>query len=224
MAPRNRVTPTGALIEAPGTRGLLMGNRGILKPSHYDSAQPAASGVPWIACLIRDRNGVAIPPTAVKYTKLFFLDEVTAFAVGHRPCGGCQRHRYAQFVDAWCAANRRDKSELDRVLMTERRSDEQDGRKPVVLSSLSRLPSGVMVQLVADGTAYLLLWGRLFPWSASGYGEPIHVQSSTEVRVLTPPSIVSAFQAGFPLPINSDTTVHPTVLRHGASQYAEMER
>lgn len=68
-----------------------MGNRGELKPRHYETAQPFAKK-PWIACVFKDKNGTPYPKLSeLKYTKLFMLDEVTAFAAGHRPCGQCQK-------------------------------------------------------------------------------------------------------------------------------------
>lgn len=192
-----------------------MGNRGILKPRDFDRVQPFASGNPWIACRIRDKNGHPIPPSPVKYTKLFLLDEVTAFAAGHRPCGGCQRERYGQFVDAWCEANRQPGKMLDEILMAERCSKELGGHKPVVVCALRELPGGTMVQLARGGQPHLWLGGKLFPWTVEGYGAAITVASLPEVYVLTPMSIVRAFQAGFPLPLNNGFAVHPSIAGAG---------
>ena len=40
-----------------------------------------------------------------RYTELFFLDEASAFAAGHRPCGECRRADFAAFKAAWFAGN-----------------------------------------------------------------------------------------------------------------------
>ena len=208
----NQVSPDGSLISAPsGTRGLLMGNRGILLPKHFDFPQPFAIK-PWIACVLKDKNNVTLPKTDVKYTRLFLLDEVTAFAAGHRPCGQCQRKRYMDFVDAWCKVNRKDRSLLDDHLHAERCDSEGLKRKDV--SALRELPSGTMVQIAEASNACLWLWGKLFPWSVQGYGVPVSLSDKTEVQVLTPKSIVKTLQAGFPLLLNSETTVHPSVFAH----------
>ena len=210
MSSRNRVTPTGSLIAAPGTRGLLMGNRGILLSKHYELEQPNVKGKPWITCVMKDGNNIPIPESPVKYTKLFFLDELTAFAAGHRPCGGCQRARYKLFLEIWGRVNGVQNAPIDTSLHVERCGGRDGGIKPVVLRQLSSLPSGTMVALARGGTPHLLHTGKLFPWSVNGYGHPVTAAMYTEVQVLTPPSIVKVFQAGFPLPLDIETTVHPS--------------
>jgi len=207
---KNQVNPDGTLISAPhGTRGLMMGNRGILLPRHYEFPKPFAIK-PWIACVLMDKDNLPLPKTDVKYTRLFLLDEVTAFAAGHRPCGQCQRKRNMQFSEIWCKVNRKDSSVLDECLHTER-CDSQHGSET---SALKELPSGTMVQLTQGGQPHLLLLGKLFPWSVQGYGVPVSVTDTTAVHVLTPKSIVKTLQAGFPLLLNSETTVHPSVVAH----------
>ncbi len=212
MSSLNQVTPSGALVEVRGNRGgLLMGNRGILQPKHFEQEQPYALKA-WIACVLKDRNNIPIPPSDVKYTKLFFLDEVTAFAAGHRPCGQCQRKRYGLFVEVWGKATGLDTTKMDAFLQTERIDTQDNGGKPNIVRKLGSLPSGAMVTLTRNGPPYLLLWGKLFPWSVGGYGKPVTMSPATEVQLLTPPSIIETFLAGFPLPINADTTIHASVL------------
>jgi len=214
MSSSNQATPSGSLVEFPNNRGgLLMGNRGILHPKHFDLEQPHALKA-WIACVLKDKDNVPIPPSDVKYTKLFFLDEVTAFAAGHRPCGQCQRKRYGVFSEIWGKATGHDTAKIDAFLQAERVDTQRNGARPVVVRKLANLPSGAMVTLVRSGPPYLLLWGKLFPWSAGGYGKPITMPSATEVQLLTPPSIIETFLAGFPLPINVETTVHASVLEY----------
>jgi len=76
------------------------------------------------------------------------------------------------------------------------------------------LPGGVFVRTEHDGRPHLLLSGKFFPWTVQGYLAPISLPDTTEIQVLTPASIVKTFQAGFPLPINSEVTVHPSALQH----------
>lgn len=210
----NQVTPLGTLELAPkGFRGLLMGNRGALKPHHYDLPRPFAIK-PWITCVLKDKNNKPIPKSDIKYTRLFFLDEVTAFAAGHRPCGQCQKKRYMQFVEVWCKANLKDSKKLDEVLHAERTEAHIGGAGHPHAAMLKDLPSGVFVRPEHDGQPHLLLLGKLFPWTVQGYLEPISLPDTTEVQVITPLSIVKTFQAGFPLPLNSEVTLHPSVLQH----------
>ena len=188
-----------------------MGNRGTLQPRHYDLPRPFAIK-PWITCVLKDKNNNPIPKSNIKYTRLFFLDEVTAFAAGHRPCGQCQKKRYLQFVEVWCKANLKNSKQLDGVLHAERTEPLVGGAGHPHTAMLKHLPSGVFVRPEHEGHPHLLLLGKLFPWSVQGYLPSISLPDTTEVHVLTPPSIVKTFQAGFPLPINSATTLHPSVL------------
>jgi len=188
-----------------------MGNRGVLQPQHYELPRPFAIK-PWLTCVLMDRHNHPLPKVDVKYTRLFFLDEVTAFAAGHRPCGQCQRKRYLEFVEVWCKANLKDASQLDEVLHAERCETQSGGAGHPTTSMLNELPNGTMVRLEHDGKPHLLLFGKLFPWTATGYLTPITCPDTTEVQVLTPRSIVKTFLAGFPLPLNSRVTVHPSVL------------
>jgi hypothetical protein len=96
----NRVTPLGELIATPG-RGLVYGNRGCL----HDNARQIRrrwNGRRWISCQLRfkdwKRKSLLQPG---RFTELFFLDEATAFAAGHRPCALCRRSDYNRFVATW---------------------------------------------------------------------------------------------------------------------------
>ncbi len=210
--PTNQVTPLGTLTSAPtGIRGLLMGNRGTLSPRHYELPRPFAIK-PWITCVLKDKNNQPRPKSDVKYSRLFFLDEVTAFAAGHRPCGQCQGKRYRHFVEVWSKANLKDGAQLDEVLHAERCGIQIGGAGHPDVLMLRQLPSGTMVRLQQDGQPHLLLWGKLFPWTVQGYEAPVGLSDSTEVQALTPRSIVKTFQAGFPLLLNSEVTVHTSVL------------
>src|SRR5450759_2216899 len=175
MSLLNRVSPTGALIMPLGPRVPLMGNRGKLGPKHYAYEQPCAKSKPWITCVLKDENNVALPKSDIKYTRLFVLDEVIAFAAGHRPCGDCQKIRYKLFVKVWGNINGVDTATMDTHLHAERCGGREGGKKPVVIRKLSSLPNGTMVTLVRDGQPHLLHTGNLFPWSVSGYGQPVTV-------------------------------------------------
>ena len=77
----------------------------------------------WICCVCEFR-GRRREVMGRSYTELFFLDEVTAFAAGHRPCAECRRADFLRFTDAWREAfgvtSRRNADEMDVVLHGER--------------------------------------------------------------------------------------------------------
>src|SRR5437870_9465633 len=100
MPLQNRATPLGDLVADPA-RGLVYGNRGCL---HDETGRIRRNynGRRWIACRLRFRGwrrARLMQPG--RFTELFFLDEATAFASGHRPCALCRREDYRRFVAAW---------------------------------------------------------------------------------------------------------------------------
>lgn len=174
-----------------------MGNRGVL---HDESKRIVAPWrlKRWITCALqfKDRHRIVFAPR--RWSELFFLDEATAFAAGHRPCGECRRDRFNEFRAAWMSVNadllagsdsRID--EIDKVLHAERIM--RDGGKQTYRARLDTLPSGAFVEY--RHAPHLLWHGSLRPWSFGGYGAPIKARS-TEVIVLTPKSIVRVFQSG----------------------------
>jgi hypothetical protein len=185
---QNRVTPWGELIADPA-RGALMGNRGVL---HDDEGRIVRSHQieRWITCLLEYKGRRRELMRPGYYTELFFWDEATALAAGHRPCD--------EFRDVWVRANgARDgtppASEIDRWLHRERLTDE--GRKRTFLANLVELPAGVFV--VYGGEACLVWDGVLLPWTPAGYGESQAIDPLARVPVLTPEPTVAAIAAGF---------------------------
>src|SRR5262249_16804929 len=150
---RNRVSPFGDLI-ATECRGTLMGNRGCLHDDQRRIRRPFALKR-WILCVLEFRGGYRKVMTPGRYTELFFLDEATGLAAGHRPCAECQHGRYRLFREFWAAANgdrmaaRQPSAEqIDEVLHGERLGP---GRvKRAYFESLATLPAGTMVADDAD--------------------------------------------------------------------------
>jgi hypothetical protein len=199
MPLQNRVDPYGAL-HATQARGAWMGNRGVL----HDASKRVVAAWRlrrWITCVLRfkDRRREVFAPN--RYSELFFLDEATSLAAGHRPCAECRRSRYEEFRAAWDAGQRGREAprrflsaeEIDRVLHDERL--EAGGVKRAYVVVLASLPDGAMVE--HDGNPHLLWKGKLLPWTFSGYGPAVDAPPDTEVAVLTPRSIVRAIRAGF---------------------------
>lgn len=211
---QNRVNPWGALCTVPD-RGDLMGNRGIL---HNERKEIVANWrhKHWVTCLLAFKEIQRPKPfsTLDNYSELFFLDEATAFAAGHRPCNYCQRERLTEFKNAWVRANRpgsqpRDTrmDEIDQVLHSERVL--RGGIKNTYTAKLEQLPFGTIVE--HDKQALLIDKSGLYHWSFSGYTLADSLSPSTEVNVLTPFSIVKSFECGF----NPKTAAEAHAQRNG---------
>jgi hypothetical protein len=185
---QNRVDPWGRL-HAVQARGAWMGNRGVLHDASKRILRPWRLKT-WILCRLRFKGRHREVFAPKRYSELFFLDEATAFAAGHRPCAECNRERFNRFRDAWGAAAKA--AEIDAVLHAERIAG---GGKRCYEARLDELPDGVMVE--REGNAFLVLGGSLFPWSFEGYGAPLRRPSGeTRIRVLTPRSMVAAIAHG----------------------------
>jgi hypothetical protein len=188
VALQNRVTPYGTLVAVPA-RGTLFGNRGCL---HDDAGRIVrwAAGARWIACELsfkgRRRSPLVQPG---RYTGLFFLDEATALAAGHRPCVECRRADFVRFADAFGG---RRASEVDAALAAERPTRAGPRRWPAAFADL---PDATMVEV--DGSPHLVLRGAVRPWSPEGYGAPVPTEGNTVLSVVTPPSIVRALSGGY---------------------------
>ncbi len=199
MPLQNRVTPFGEIVVS-SSRGCFTGNRGILHdPATKTLLKRRWTTRAWICCTLDWKGVRRVPMARRSWTELFFLDEATAFAAGHRPCFYCRRDRAVAFRDAWAKARRialPRASEMDEVLHAER----LDHRAKRLHPPRRDLPDGTMVAAGAD--AYVMLDGRPRRWSFSGYGAPEDVAVD---RLITPPSIVAAFDAGY------RPALHPSV-------------
>jgi len=193
---QNRVHPKGTL-EAVSSRGSFMGNRGVL---HNDQQEVTRlfKLKRWIICSLEyngRKRGLMSPGS---YTELFFLDEATAFAAGHRPCAECRRTRYNEFRDAWMTADGVDRGitfnikDMDSTLHGER----VVGGQKVTWSALpASLPHGTMFKV--DERVYAVYEGKYLTWGFEGYSAAELDGVLGEVEVLTPRSVVSVFSSGF---------------------------
>ena len=198
MPRQNRVTPFSSIVAA-SARGTLTGNRGCLHDDHQHIRRHS-QGTRWIVCLLEFKGRKRTLMTPGHYTELFFLDEVTALAAGHRPCAECQRERFTRFRDLWALANpeladtpRSAATVLDLALHKERTATLDNGTRSCM--SIENMPDGVFV--TDDGrTAYLILAGGLRRWSPGGYEVP-KAPLQYPIRVLTPASVVRTLAAGY---------------------------
>ena len=189
MPLQNRVTPFGELTISPA-RGLLMGNRGgRLHDAQRKLGARRWASKQWICCKL-DFNDRHRKVWGDSYSELFFLDEVTAFAAGHRPCFECRRKDAQAFAALFPGQHRA--PEMDNVLHDER----LDGRgKRLHRRGLDELPDGAMIAL--DGAAFAVRGKKLLRWSPSSYDESRVRPRGLDADVLTPPSIVAVLAKGF---------------------------
>ena len=187
---QNRVDPFGVFHPAP-ERGTLMGNRG--GKIHRDDRTLAGrrwTSRRWIVCVCAFK-GRHREVWSGGYTELFFLDEPTALAAGHRPCFECRREDALTFRRLFPGAPP-SADAMDSVLHAERIDRRRQRRWP---TRIGKAPDGAM--FAWEERAYALRGGEAFPWSFSGYGAPVAFDPGLQVDVLTPPSTVATHAAGY---------------------------
>lgn len=213
MPLQNRVDPYGAIHAVP-ERGLFTGNRGIIHDSETKTLLKKRWALPaWIICVC-DYQGRRREPMGrnrqvdgkgggkAGWTELFFLDEPTALAAGHRPCFFCQRARASEFLrcfgKAFGIAEPR-APQLDARLHKERFASARKPLPPIRAEEIARLPDGAMVDI--GGKPFALRDGGLLGWSFAGYDRPVSMSAATRggasVALITPPTAVAALAAGF---------------------------
>jgi hypothetical protein len=195
MPLQNRVTPTGDIIATPH-RGMFTGNRGIIHdPATKTLLRKRWSSPAWITCVCEFRGWRRKVMGGRSWTELFFLDEATALAAGHRPCFFCRRGDANRFRAAWEEGNRAKDvraREIDAVLHRERLDRGKKRLHPLPMP-VEQLPDGAMVQQEAEN--FLIVQGRARLWSMAGY-------SATDTAIenallLTPPSTLRALSVGY---------------------------
>ena len=199
MPLQNRVDPFGVLHAVPA-RGLFTGNRGILhEPETRRLAGRRWTTRAWIVCIcdwkdrrreVWGRNG---PNGGAGWTELFFVDEVTALAAGHRPCFFCRRNDARAFQSAFAAGNGLSSvsaPQMDEKLHAERRLSARGA--PVALWP-EDLPDAAMIEV--DGDALVRRKGRWLRWTFDGYVETC--EPNAPAAVITPPSTIATLRAGY---------------------------
>ena len=211
MPRRNRVTPLGELVADPA-RGLVYGNRGCL---HDDTGRIRRRFAVrrWIACRLEFKGWHRTPLLQPgKFTELFFLDEATAFAAGHRPCALCRREDYDRFSAIWQELHpgQVGADAMDLQLHAERVDPETRGHR-LYEAALDEVPDGAFV--LEGGEPWLVLGAELLRWTPAGYVER-RAQPSGRTTLITPPSLVAVLRTGWEgvVPL-----LHPSAVTHTKS-------
>jgi len=192
MPLQNRVTPFGELISTPA-RGTLMGNRGgKFHAANRTLTRRRWASRQWICCVLEFKNRQR-DVWGRYYTELFFLDEVTAFAAGHRPCFECRRRDAELFAQLFSGKKERaSASAMDRALHDQR----LDGKaKRTHRRTIDGLPDGAMVAL--DEEVFAIRGSYLLRWTPAGYAASRARPRGMQVEVFTPPSILSVLARGY---------------------------
>jgi hypothetical protein len=202
MPLQNRVTPFGDIV-AIRQWGLFMGNRGIIHdPDTHTLLRRRWATKAWIICVCEFKGARRNVMGARSWTELFFLDEATALAAGHRPCFFCRRQQADAFRAAWARGNGGAgprAAEMDEILHRERLVGPNKRLHPLP-APLCELPDGAMVAV--GEASCLVVGGKALLWSASGYREsPFAVEGAC---LLTPPSTLRTLAAGYA------AILHPT--------------
>ena len=212
MPLQNRVTPLGELIADPA-RGLVYGNRGCLH-DEMGRIRRRYNGKRWIACRLQFRGWHRSPLMQPgRFTELFFLDEATAFAAGHRPCRLCRYEDYVRFVEIWREHHRgpANADAIDAQLHTERLIPATRSQRHHD-AAVDDLPDGAFI--LRDGEPSLVLGEELLTWTPAGYEARRARPRGLEAVLVTPPSLVAVLDAGWRPAI---PLLHQSATRPGAA-------
>jgi hypothetical protein len=195
MPLQNRVTPMGDIVAAP-ERGSFTGNRGIIHdPQTRTLLRRRWSSPAWLICTLHWRDVRRSVMATRSWTELFFLDEATALAAGHRPCFLCRRATAQAFQRSFPGQGRAASPkahEIDAALHAERLAG-RGKRLHALTASAADLPDGAMI--LQHGVPHLMLGRLARPWSLRGYGTPITPMDCAQL--ITPPSTVAVLRAGY---------------------------
>jgi hypothetical protein len=201
MPLQNRINPFSKIIATP-ERGCFTGNRGVIHNGQKEIIKNHAVKY-WITCMLEYKGMHRAVMTPNRWTELFFLDEATAIAAGHRPCGFCRHADFKRFKSLWLQANGeknglKENTKMDVIdnIIHKERLDENNVQK-TFSAYLETLPDGVFIKLPKNKNAYLWHQQNLYEWSFKGYKKIAGFNKNQMVDVLTPTSYVEVFRNGY---------------------------
>jgi hypothetical protein len=195
MPLQNRVTPLGELIADPA-RGLVYGNRGCLHDAD-GRIRRRWNGRRWIACRLAFRGWLRRPLLQPgRFTELFFLDDATAMAAGHRACALCRREDYVRLTEIWRSLHpgQTGADAIDAQLHLER-VDPKTRAHRCHTAPFASLPDGAFV--LAEAEPHVVVGLDLLRWTPGGYGAGTPRPTRGPATVITPPSLVEVLRAGW---------------------------
>lgn len=200
MPLQNRVLATGEII-AHASRGMFMGNRGILHGDHHDLGRRRWSHKAWVTCVLKHKDWHRAVMTPHRYTELFFLDEAVALSAGHRPCALCRRADYTAYRQAAGLQGRA--KEMDAQMHAER-AIAQTYRQRRHEEDIAHLPDGAILMMDAP---MLVLKDALCAVLPERYALPVRRPKAGTVTVLTPQTSLKALRAGYRPKLHVSATV-----------------
>ena len=216
MPLQNRVTPFGEIVAVP-SRGTMMGNRGIIHdPRTRQLLSKRWQHQTWVCCVLAYKDHRHPIMGKSHYTELFFLDEATAFAAGHRPCAYCRRADFRAFLQAWAEGLSISASQARAPLLDRHLHRERTTRSRIQIThraELGVLPDGTFVRI--DDRAWLVMGSRLLRWSAARYDLARRRTTRASVEVLTPYSTVAAFAHGYRPRVHPSAAAHVSIAASG---------
>lgn len=204
---QNRVDPFGNLIKTEA-RGSWTGTRGVIHNDQQEIIRTFKLKA-WLTCKLEFKGRKRKVMSLDRYTELFFLDEATAFAAGHRPCCECRREDFNKFKSFWLAGNpaynfdkKTSIQRIDNVIHEERIN--RNKSKVTFEENIHNIPDGSFILL--NNEPYIVLGSQFYLWSPFGYRDGIALPNVEKLIVLTPKSIVNTFRAGY-LPQITDAVI-----------------
>lgn len=194
MPLQNRVYPNGTIVAA-NWRGDMMGNRGgkIHDPDSKTLTRRRWASKRWICCVTSFKNRQR-SVMGYGYTELFFLDEVSALASGHRPCFECRRTNATLFAACWAKALSLERAptadEMDKILHRERIAK----KHRIAKRAIEDLPDGAMVG--GEKEFYAIKNKQVIRYRGQGYDYPSN-RLPESLALLTPPTIVAILGDGY---------------------------
>ena len=195
---QNRVDPFGNIIKTKA-RGSWTGTRGILHNDKQEILRPFKLKA-WLTCKLEFKGRKRKVMSPDRYTELFFLDEATAFAAGHRPCFECRRNDFKTFKFFWLKGNTEYEfnettsiQKIDEILHSER--IRRDSSKVTYEESLDNIPNGTFISY--NNKPFLFLNKKIYEWAPFGYEKERDLPNAERLIILTPRSIVNTFRAGY---------------------------